>query len=544
MGRYLNLISVLALAVSFAGIASASDTGAVAPASVYAEQKFPSKYAVHQQMGPVCPHLPWLNLTKVRDMRRGQDGAIVMQAQDFATKLHSYAYFLPRIRVLDRMYDELRAANGAYSQYELGLRAEGIKEEKRFDGEGRRIENMDENPLDKARRPSYSPYNFQHGDRMLRVMPLLLKDGKLHFFNHETGATTPIKEIESYTDDNSFGLYVPKPESTAKGFVRENIYQWYDFEPCMLETMGISKNELTWQVAYTEKFAGFDQGFCLNAFKDYRMNAEYFYDVGTFQHMLFACGVKNDNTTFAEDDDSLETAAYREFRAALNKNPKNPWFSINKDDLFEYHLAEIFKNNSELKQKAMLSVGYYNDCWKYYQESLNLYDSDDKDARTQLIDKKHLLPGEDQMLAYMFSNQLRFLWAASISMDALVTVEELEENMGKEALQAARATGMRDEIILAAHAKKYNLDGGEFSFLDSWAEIKRALQEKGVNRDLVSFSSHGSVISFDDDLVRMQNHESRPTAEALGFEMWDSYYDKGLKPFYRAAGDESDLIRF
>jgi len=62
--------------------------------------------------------------------------------------------------------------------------------------------------------------------------------------------------------------------------------------------------------------------------------------------------------------------------------------------------------------------------------------------------------------------------------------------------------------------------------------------------DFVSFSSHGAVISFDEDLIAMQEHRSGPAAQKLGFEMWDSGYDKGLSPFYRKAGTEEDKVRF
>ncbi len=52
------------------------------------------------------------------------------------------------------------------------------------------------------------------------------------------------------------------------------------------------------------------------------------------------------------------------------------------------------------------------------------------------------------------------------------------------------------------------------------------------------------MISFDPELLALQVHEDIKVAERLGFEMWNSYYDKALRPFYRKQGTKADQIRF
>jgi hypothetical protein len=50
-------------------------------------------------------------------------------------------------------------------------------------------------------------------------------------------------------------------------------------------------------------------------------------------------------------------------------------------------------------------------------------------------------------------------------------------------------------------------------------------------------------MSFDEDLLEQQTHTHKKLATALGFVMWDSTYDKGLKPFYRRLGKTSDTVQ-
>jgi hypothetical protein len=590
MRKIFNYIASVALLVSFANAALAS------------EGHYPSKYAVHQQQGPVCPFLPWDNLAKLRQIRERGDGHVVFLEQDYTTKLNSFARFLPRIHALDRTYDELRSRQGAYAEYEKTLRAEGIKESKRFDARGNFVEKIDWNPLNQARRPSYTPFNMESVDHVyaknIRWMPILQdpdSDG-IFFYDYDTGQTTPLKEIppvpkktdaewmkeiedrmmriDNSEDDSEEAVEEPKvPGVNDMGMGDGNVKLYFfgkgpqgvefqdktfHFEPWMLDRMGVTLQEMkSYGLNGMPQLAGLKYGFCMLASSDTDLNKEYFYDVGSFQHMLFACGLKADNTSFGEDEDTLEARAFREYHQAMIANPLNPWAGISKEDLFEYHLAQIFKTNTELKKKAIESVGFYNDCWKFYKESFDLYDAP-QEPRVKLSQKQRFMPGEDQMLAYLFSGQLRFVWAASISMDALIDVEELKTNLGETEVKLLKAGGIlpgfpsAKDIVECSDKKQFGTTGlfrrGGYSFLDVWTDVKGILKRDVMDvlhkKDFVNFSSHGSVISLDDELIKLQNHEFRPTAEKLGFEMLDSTYEKGLKPFYQKAGSAEDVIEF
>lgn len=511
----------------------------------------PSLYAVYQQEGPTCPFIAWVNLEKIRAMRQRGKGRIQFQDQDFTTKIQSYALVLPQIRSLDRIYDDLRAnCDSAYYGYEQLLRAEGIKDTERFAEDGTPIDQMDESPLDRARRVHNSPYNFKKesidsGPR--RRLPILTKknDNTLYYYSYKTRKATPLPMI---------------PESERNEKTDHPLDVWGDeeaplvwtfrFSDEILTEMGIRREELN-RVIHTTDYPGAKNTYFISAASNHNFNKEYFYEAGTFQHMLFACGLKEDNSSYGAKDDSLAAQACRDLQHALRSDPLNPWSKLNKEDLFEYHLAEIFRANPDLKKMAQATVNFFNNPYGFYRESLELFDSQKK-TRKKLSEKQRFMPGEDQLLAYYFSSQLRFLAAASIGIEAIIAISELEDELDAEIIQALKAGDNSGGLptlkdIIAASQKPYTHNEEELSFLDTWARIK-AIFDKAVlytlqKVDFVSFSGHGYVMSFDEDLLKQQTHTHKQLATALGFVMWDSTYGKGLKPFYRRLGKSSDKVQ-
>jgi hypothetical protein len=523
------------LAFSSVSIASASET-----------DHAPSKYAVLQQQSGVCPYIPWTNLQKIRAIRERGNGVIRFQDEDYITKIQSYAAFLPQIVALDHMYRDLNKSGGDYHKYEQTIFTEGIRSDRRYTEAGSSIQPMKffgaAPSIEEKRRQFFSPYNVQfHGDlhKMHRWVPILCKPETtdFYFYDYRTNSAVQLEKPENWSSD---AIYLSTVGSNPQG-------DFYLLTDEMYQQMGLKQEEVK-NYLYTEpKVMGFSQCHYIEAFPD-RDRIQCLYDTGTYQHMLFACDVKPDNTSFAEDDDSLEAKAYREYHQAVVANPLNPWSHLNKEDLFEYQLAVIFSKNPALKAKAMESVNFFNNAWIIHTESFDLYDNN-AEPRTKLSAKQHFMPGEDQMLSYYFSHELRMVWSASISADAVIALNELEDVIGEDKVAGLQKLGLSEkEIIIEALKPKYGPAEASYSFMDTWDEIKQVLKAQVIDplnkKDMVSFSSHGSVISFDEDLIAMQNHEDRPTAQRLGFVQWDSLYDQGLKPFYKRAGTEDDAIRF
>lgn len=444
--------------------------------------KCPSLFAVYQQQGPVCPYLPFENLKKVQFMRQRENGHIIFQPEDYITKIQSYAWFLPRIRTLDKAYDELRKGDGPYAEYEKMLRATGIKDNQSYDAKGSPIEKIDWFPTDQARRINYTPYNFKIENTSyegMRWLPILhhSKDNQLYFYNYENKAVTLLKAdgLYNYDTDHILSQNIEKP--TASGELSPMKTYWCHFTDEMLSIMNIDRQQFNdFKIIPTPSLLGFQTAYFVQQSAIDLYNQEHTYLVGTYQHLLFACGVNRLNQPFTEKD--VEWNAYTEFHAKMNENPLNPWSNIEKEDLFEYHLTEIFKKNPDLKEMASNSVNFYNDPWKFYKESFDFYDSPTS-PRTKFSEKQQNLPGEDQMLAYYFASQLRFTWGASIGTEALVAIGDLEDDLGENAVGVLK--GLRwvpgvpgvDKVLEEAESQKYKtLKGKKYSFLDTWDGVK------------------------------------------------------------------------
>lgn len=319
--------------------------------------------------------------------------------------------------ISDNGYETLRAQQGPYAEYEANLRQRGIKENERYTVKGKPIEKIDFWPTDTARRVNYTPYHYKNEDHLTahgRWMPLLAQNGDhhLYFYDARDKSVTPLQP----PPENDFN------QNTDKYVWRDgNNGQSYRFTTTMLAAMGMEGSDFqNKMIANGGPFLGSSESFFLLPSQNDLYNSEYTYLVGTYHHMLFGFGLNRNNESFTQDD--AEYNAYMNFREVMDSDDRNPWYHMNREDFLEYHLTNLFKNNGELKEMAQHAVNFYNNPWTYYLESKDFRDKNGG----SFADKADILPGDDQMLAYFFSSQVRFLWAASIGMDALIAMEELD----------------------------------------------------------------------------------------------------------------------
>ncbi len=498
----------------------------------------PHRYLVHQQQGPTCPFIPFMNLKLVQSMRASTSADMRLEIAPSFTKRQSYAIVLPHILAYDRAMDSLRTKeNGAYATYEAKLREEGIHNDARYSNNGTFVDSVAWNPLNNMRREAYTPYNIKHveEDCSFRWLPIIhnASDNSIAFFNHETGAEEKLETPKANSSHGDKDLFIIQ-EGNSGPQVDSILCHFSDAQ---IQKMGFTPAEFSnLSIRIGQSIAGSKTGYYVtnSSYDDYTQ--QVFYDVGTYQHMLFAMGVDKENNEIVAD--TPYHGAYVEFRVSMDAAPLNPWYRINKNNLFEYHLAEIFKATPTLKERAIevLSNGL-NTPWKYYQETLEYFDSL-VEPRIALKDKQKYLPGENQMLAYFFSQTLRQVWAATIGNDAVLATTEADQELSTTAQWIAKTFLGASSIIKKVHKKKCGPRGAKYSFLDVWAETAdlfktRCTEELGEQRDFVSFTSHGYVISFDPMLIGQQKHQDSKTAHILGFELWDQLYDKAIRPFYR-----------
>lgn len=510
-----------------------------ADASAYSSnEKRPNVYSVLQQQGPTCPFIPWVNLKLIKDIRENNDGKINLENAPFFTKLQSYARFLPQIVTYDRAMDTLRQnEDGAYSLYETQLRNQGIHENARFSSKGKPIDEIDSffSPLDKARRLDYTPYNIKHvpDGFSLRWLPIIHdpEDGDIYFYDYKENEKQKLSVTDKYSSQTK---YLCK----TKDYVVVGNPVIYHFTEEQIGLMGFNPDQFEkLEIQYGQSLMGSQTGYYLFNSTSDEYCQKIFYDVGSYQHLLFALGLDKNNKSF--DDSSVHYQAHQEFKQTMDANPLNPLANIRKEDFFEYHLANIFLQNADLKEAAKVVLSKScNKTWKFYEKSSQYYDSHDSSSGTQFKDKQDFLPGEEQMLAYFFSKEMRLLWSASIGDDAVMATTELDQDLGSTTLSIIKLFVNSKTLLKDAQKKRTIPNVGKRSLLGVWGEIVskfETIQENELNGqiDFVTFSGHGCVVSFDSKLINMQTFQDKKTAKKIGFTQWEQLYDKALNPFYR-----------
>lgn len=424
--------------------------------------------------------------------------------------------------------------DNSFSKYQQNIFENGIHLNKIYTKSGRKYYKSELNPLKNLQKIWLSPYHFvnteHHPDVLEKTLPLY-SDGINDFiFDVHKNCYQKLEPLVHQSnlkyniDANSHIIYL---SGSNKIFKLSTEYKQYLQLP---NYACLSAYELKSSSAVKFKY-GYKYQYLPQQAKD-----NVYFHVGLFQLLNLAMGIDRENNIINQEHELYPV--YQNLRQEMAKNPENPWgFSeFNAQNSLEYHVTEIFKSNPEFMQEVINVNNYPFNTFEHYEELDNLYDSKDPKNRKSLADQKKLLPCKEQMLAYSFSQALLVVWAAAVSEESLYAVLELP-------------TILRPILYFANHNYQknifrtvYNNKSGTNiidpnSFMAVWQKIKNILQAKGIE-DLFSFDGHGVVISFDKDLMSIQNNNMSidyPKIMAdLGFTVIDSLYSEKVKPWYVA----------
>jgi hypothetical protein len=223
--------------------------------------------------------------------------------------------------------------------------------------------------------------------------------------------------------------------------------------------------------------------------------------------MFLTVGVDENNNLIDEDHELYEL--HKELKTLMSRDTDNPWHpnNLKKDMLFQYQLAEIFKANPKLFAMAKQAVTQYNsNILENYQGLIDgsIVGKDDKPLNPKVM-KKFLL-GEEQMVAYFFTSNLRYTWYSAIN---------------PKAMQKSLEFGLPDCLSSVSHLymkrkfhKKFTFQykrwepSEQLSYLDVWNKVREKVIAKNTTTgrtDYFSFDDHGWVISFDPTIEELQN---------------------------------------
>lgn len=561
---YLYKIVAIFVAIQISAVNCSTASLERIKASILWQQNYkkpPAKYFVAQQNSSRCATHCWFNFHLLQRIRESAGGYIVEADGKFsrsAAALTRIDWFLTTTSEDTAWYHILN--NEAHR---AGSTFEGFV--KRMEDTDRTISDADIpqeyleklSKLDRRAVKSFWPHcRFREPkpkgcviSYLLPHIPMIEENGKFYWGIERT--EIPQKDVS---------IFPAQAEIPAKTIDKDQAVIYVNAQPHYRACIKVSNNltkpsqfpnfihcYLTEHFAHNLFFVCNPEELVVEKNQDYR---DFWYNFGIFKLMLMAAGIDSDNNVItystsrmrdgllavdasaATDVSEREHQEILQFNSAINATP-NPWQNIDqkRDSFIEYRIAELFKRDSALKAQAIAVVDVFFKTFGFYTDVKSM----------GLATKMQDFPGEDQMLSYYFCQNLRNLSAAAISADALQAVLELESSEAN-LLRAYLFFTERITSLPAYFRKKYYeekvMDGdSKTSFNTVWQEIKRRL-ELPDGTDMVSFSGHGAVLSFDSRALRAQHFEDRVIANDLGFVTIDSSYANKTKPFYMVGGDD------
>tara|TARA_R110002110_G_scaffold121431_2_gene297204 strand:- start:36746 stop:38617 length:1872 start_codon:yes stop_codon:yes gene_type:complete len=328
-------------------------------------------------------------------------------------------------------------------------------------------------------------------------------------------------------DAQQYDLQLNKPQPTTA------THRFFKLSPTQKKLLELPDKAIL--DFYNPSTLGFDVAYKYR-YLPVESQTQSYYMSSLCQLILFGMGVDKNNNIITEGHDDY--AAHQEFTQAMASAPNNPWQldSFKKENFLEYHLANMIKTDPKLKKQMEDNVSIFFPTWEKYKEIDSLYD----EAGQPLTGKSKELMGEEQYLAYCYTQSARFLWAASTSRQAFNAVLELDPTLAR--LLRLPGTPGPNQVMRNAATK---ING--HSFLDTWSNIQQQLRDDPtVPNELASFSGHGMVMSFNKDLMKAQSDaglNNPGIISTLGFSVIDSYYGEQLSPMYRRenTGQTNDI---
>ena len=277
-------------------------------------------------------------------------------------------------------------------------------------------------------------------------------------------------------------------------------------------------------------------------------NCDYysFYNIGTYKLMLLRLGLDEKNKNVSQD-----------LKKIFNENKKDNLWSdkyFNKDFFLEYQLAQIFKKDKKLFNKVMKSVDFYYPLMETYNKFFSLAEKGniyrDKKGKIpytiEILEK--FLPDKEQMLAYNVMFNVMTLWYGAMN-EKVFYKSTVEQGEFKEIIEGEKERrkfldlDIEDLLRKDGTFKNYKNFSYEKGFIKLWKSIIEILKTKKIidikRLNFVNYSSHGNVISFDNDINKLQNDKAKNNKcdlkllKDLGVSFIESFYCSELPTFYK-----------
>lgn len=270
------------------------------------------------------------------------------------------------------------------------------------------------------------------------------------------------------------------------------------------------------------------------------------FNQGVYKMMLLTLGVGHENEVLAingkptkNKDTYGELSTIVALQNICNEDQYHPWNGawFHKEEFLPYVIAEILKNNDKLANQLKQTINFKLNGWDQYQKLIqgDYYNQAKEQMTLKSIGK--FIPGEEQVLAYLLMESVRFLWYGSHNPEVFYnwTIPKIP------------LIWSFDQFKTAAQKKKIIKNGmrTEASFLDTWRDICTQLFIQDKRRNWISFDGHGWVISFVPEIIKKERALSNKFYDAtlneqLGFAGIESILTDELFLFYKTKPQAED----
>lgn len=277
------------------------------------------------------------------------------------------------------------------------------------------------------------------------------------------------------------------------------------------------------------------------------------FSLGLYKLMLLTLGIIETQSTYTDKVQSVEESEVLQLREkelanntieaqkniydCVKNDPLNPWHEsyFSKDNFLQHAIATILKENPVLFNQAKAVVDFYFPVWGTYDNYLNRMAQGEcfnaSNQRYYVNLAKHFLPSEEYVMAYALTQCAWYLSIGGINNAAFY--KALTNDTGY--LRSFFINVHWSNFKKLAYTKKEITSNEFLSYMEVWKKIVSLLSQY-ERKSWVSFSGHGMIISFDNDLIQQQKkmpNSDQSLLDELGFAIIDSWLGTELNTFYK-----------
>jgi hypothetical protein len=236
---------------------------------------------------------------------------------------------------------------------------------------------------------------------------------------------------------------------------------------------------------------------------------------------------------------TITSDAAKELYSYIEQDPSNPWHPtyFSKENFLQHAIAQILKDDPVLYEEAKVVNDFYFRLWGTYNKYLGLMADGDcfnyLHERYYISLAKYFLPSEEYAMAYSLTQNAWLLSIGAINSSAFYKALTNGTGSFRGLLIGAIWSYFKD----GAYSQKNIPETDKIlSYMDIWKKITKKLTEKYGPKNWISFSGHGMIISFNNDLInkqKAQKNEDPILLDDLGFAIIDSWLGSELNTFYK-----------